>query len=193
MADWGLQVVRIQPRQGFLAAVCNGVRPFSNACSPPANPLAPSLPAFPRPACRGCLRIGYQIDGGQLQGRVEVACRTDETQALTTLGWAGRLDDVSRRVLAQALRHAAHPDPPARLAVFAAAARDVFRHAVQTLPLNPGNRTHPCARHRLSNAAIPEADSEPPPPPVNLLAAICALRIAVRFRPRVTLTDSAAN
>ena len=98
-------------------------------------------------------------------------------------------------MLADALRAAAHPDNPARLRVFAAAARDLFRHAVQNLPPNPGNRTRrhraAClARHGPPNAAIPKADSEPPPLPGDLLSSSKG-RTAARLRPRVTLTDSA--
>lgn len=37
------------------------------------------------------------MTGEQIQGSVEAACRTDGIQAQTTLGWAGLLDDFSRR------------------------------------------------------------------------------------------------
>ena len=157
----------------------------------------------PRPAaCRGRLRIGYRITRAHLQGHVDMACRTDATQALTTLLWAVRLDACSRRLLTDALRsaahpaprrHAVHPDPGARLPVFAALARRLFRHAVHTLPAHPGNRRRrpraACpARGGPPDAARPTADRDAPP----LLAAIHALHTAARFQPRVSLTDSAA-
>ena len=107
------------------------------AVTPGRLPPAPRRPQN----YRGHLRIGFQMIGGKLQGAVEMGCRTDSMQVLTTLVWAGRLDALARRILAQALRLAAHPDHPASLQVFAAAARDLFRHAVQTLPPHSGNRT----------------------------------------------------
>ena len=118
-------------------------------------------------------------------------------QALTTIGWAGRLDACSRRLLTDALRTAAQPDNPARLHVFAAAARDLFRHAVQTLPFNAGNRTrrHRAAfsnRHRPPDACVAEPGIEDPILHDDLLAAIHTLHTAARLQPRVTLTDSAA-
>ena len=90
------------------------------------------------------------MTGGQLQVTVEVACRTDRMQVLTTIGWAARLDACSRRLLTDALRTAAQPDPAARAPLFAALARDLFRHAVHTLPPNPGKRTR---RHRAASPA----------------------------------------
>ena len=128
---------------------------------------------------------------------MEIACRTDSTQVLTTLVWAGRMDAVSRRLLMDALRAAAHPGKPARLPVFAAAARDLFRHAVHTLPTNPGRRARrhraaSPARHRPSHAFAPEPSIEAPSLPADILAAIDDLRTDTRLQPRVTLTDNAA-
>ena len=148
-------------------------------------------------ACRGRLSIGFQMTGGQLQVTIEVACQTDRMQVLTTIGWAARLDACSRRLLTDALRTAAQPDPAARAPLFAALARDLFRHAVHTLPPNPGKRTRRhraaySARHGPPAAAIPKAGNETPPLPADLLTAIHTLDTAARLRPRVTLTDSAA-
>ena len=127
-------------------------------------------------ACRGRLAIGFQMTGGQLQVTVEVACHTDRMQVLTTIGWAARLDACSRRLLTDALHTAARPDPSARAPLFAALARDLFRHAVHTLP----NRT------RRPRAASP-ARHRPPG------AAIASLHTAARLQPRLTLTDNATS
>lgn len=176
-------------------------RPLGSSKGESSNPEFIEGP--PRSSARrGRLRIAYRITRAHLQGHVEIACRTDATQALTTLLWASRLDACSRRLLTDALRSAAHPDrwrhavhsdPGARLHVFAALAGRLFRHAVHTLPANPGNRRRRPriagpARRGPPDAAIPTADREAPP----LLAAIHALHTAARFQPRVTLTDSAA-
>ena len=130
------------------------------------------------------------MTGGQLQVTIEVACHTDRMQVLTTIGWAQCTDACSRRLLADALctaahpnplRRAAHPDPSARLPVFAALARDLFRHAAKTLPPHS-------ASHGLADPFIAEAS----PLHGNLLAATCALRNAARHQPRLTITDHAA-
>ena len=169
------------------------------ACCRPASRAKPS--PFPPPSaahtpnthtdCRRRLTIGFQITGDQLQGTVEVACCTDATHAGTLLGWAGRIDAFSRRVLTAALRAAAHPDTPAHLPAFAAAARDLFRHSAKTLPPNPHG--HPRRRARY-----PVRDTLPDPCIANadalhtdLLAAIDALRTAARHRPCVIITDRA--
>ena len=154
-------------------------------------------PALPRPERhRGRVRIGHQINGKRIQGVVEIAYRTDSMQVLTTLVWAGRLDALSQRILAQALRLAAYPDNPVRLQVFAALARDLFRHAVETLPPHPGNRRRRkpagyLGRHGPSDAFIPKADTQVLHPQGDLLAAIDDLGHAARFRPHVTVADSA--
>ena len=156
---------------------------------PPAS--AAHIPAA-RPDCRGGLTIAYQITRKQLQVTVEVACWTDATHARTLLGWAGRLDAFSCRLLTDALRAAAHPDTPARLPAFAAAARDLFRHTANTLPPNPighsRHRTRYPDRGRPSNPCIADADALH----AELLTAIDALRTAARLRPRLTITHRAA-
>ena len=172
-------------------------------CRPLSSPNPEFIEAPPRPpACRGRLAIGFQMTGGQLQVTIEVACHTDRMQVLTTIGWAQCIDACSRRLLTDALRttahpdplrRAAHPDPFARLPVFAATARDLFRHAAKTLPPHPSNRTRrhraACpARHRPSHALAAEPGIEAPPLP----AAACALRNAARLQPHVTITDRAA-
>ena len=131
------------------------------------------------------------MTGDQLQVTVEAARCTDAAHAHITLGWAGRIDACSRRVLTAALRTAAHPDTPARLPAFAAAARDLFRHTARTLPPNPISRpcrrnAHP-ARGQPSGPCIAATDSLHR----DLLAAIHALRTAARHRPRVTITNRA--
>ena len=124
-------------------------------------------------------------------------------QALTTLGWAGCIDAVSRRLLMDALRTAAHPGNPARLPVFAAAARDLFKHTSKTLAPHPERRmrrrraAHP-ARDRPSDTFIAAAGARADALHDDLLsssqgrAAIDTLRRDARLRPRVTLTDRAA-
>ena len=121
------------------------------------------------------------MTGGQLQVIIEVACHTDRMQVLTTIGWAECIDAVSRRLLTDALRTAAHPDHPARLRFFAAAARDLFRHTAKTLPPHP-------AGHGLAGPLIADANALHG----DLIAATCALRNACRLRPRLTVTDRAA-
>ena len=128
------------------------------------------------------------MTGDQLQVTVEVACQTDRMQVLTTIGWADCIDDVSRRVLTNALRAAADEGYPVRIHAFAAAARDLFQHTCETLT--------PCpAHHGLSKRITAETDT----PHGDLLssskglAAIDALRHAARLRPRVTVTDRAAT
>ena len=167
---------------------------------PPASYAKPSR--FPPPAtaqppvvhadCRGCLTITYQLSRKQLQVTVEIARHTDAVHLHTAIGWAARIDDCSRRLLTNALRAAAHPDTPARLPVFAAAARDLFSHTANTLPPNPigrsRHRTRYPARGRPSNPCIAEANGLH----AELLTAIDALRTAALHRPRVTITERAA-
>ena len=164
-------------------------RPAAFEARPPPSvkpsPLPPSSAAHTPDAhtdCRRRLTIRFHITGDQLQGTVEVARQTDTSQSLTILGWSGRTDASSRRVLTDALRAAAHPDTPVRLPAFAAAARDLFRHTAKTLPPNPSD--HP-PRNRPSDPCIADTLH------AELLAAIDALRTAARHRPRVTITDRA--
>lgn len=118
-------------------------------------------------------------------------------RVLTTLVWSASIDECSRRLLTDAIRAAAHPSSPVRLHIFAAAARNLFLHAVKTLPPNPGCRTHrhraaSPARHRPPPAFAAEPSFEAPPLPADLLTPIDGLRAAARLQPRVTLTDGAA-
>ena len=129
------------------------------------------------------------MTGEQLQVTIEVARCTDAAHAGTLLGWAGRLDAFSCRLLTDALRAAAQPDSPARLPAFAAAARDLFRHTAKTLPPNPNGHPPTRARHPArdepSDPCIADADALH----ADLLAAIDALHAAACHRPRVTITD----
>ena len=130
---------------------------------------------------RSCSRfaIGYQLTADQLQVTIEAATGTATAHALTTLGWAaGPVDDTSRRLLTNALDTAARPHNPARLPVFAATARDLFRHASKTLTPHP-------AGHGLAAPFGPAANALH----ADLLAAVDALRHAARLRPRVPVTD----
>ena len=160
-----------------------GCPPVTSECLRPLESSnSESIEGPPRPAAgSGRLTIDFQMTGGQLQVIIEVACHTDRMQVLTTIGWAECIDAVSRRLLTDALRTAAHPDHPARLRFFAAAARDLFRHTAKTLPPHP-------AGHGLAGPLIADANALHG----DLLAATCALRNACRLRPRLTVTDRAA-
>ena len=173
------------PRPVIFLGGASHRRPIGRWCLPPVPP-GPS-------AFRGRLKIGYRITGGRLQGQVDIASRTEATQGLTSLVWSGPLDAVSRWLLAEALRRAVHPDPPARLHVFAAIASELYRHAVVPRAWRPGNRTrHRRVRHGPLNAFAPNADSEAQCRPDDLLAAVDDLSNAADLLPRVTLTDCAA-
>lgn len=151
-----------------------------------------SQPSPPRPqACRGRLRIAYRIIDGQLRGTVEVACHTEAAQALTTLMWSARLDGASHRLLLEALHTAASQGRPASLHLFAATARDLFRHVSKSLAPHPLCHVH-CRR-----SACPASDCLPAPPagdvdagsfslPRDLLAAARDLRIEAHDPPRFT-------
>lgn len=111
-------------------------------------------------------------------------------QVLTTIGWADCLDHVSRRLLTDALRAAAHPDNSACLHVFAVAARDLFRHASHTLAArHKGRARRRCFRHpsraELSDPFVPGPLHD------ELLVAIDDLRNHARLRPRVAVVESA--
>lgn len=159
--------------------------------------IAPRQVAAPRPApCRGALRIGYQITGKHLRGTVQVSCRTEDTQGSATLVWAGRLDAVSRRLLLYALRAAARQGAPSRLHVFAAAARDLFRHVSKTLAPGSGQGAR---RQRTACAA---SERRPVPTAVRLgteavtlhnrlLAAARDLRNHARLTPHVSIVQGA--
>ena len=165
------------------------------ACFARPSPLPPSSTAgapASRPDCRGRLSIGYQITGDQLQVTIEVACQTDRMQVLTTIGWASRIDDVSRCVLTNALHAAADECCPVRIHAFAAAARDLFKHAAKALAARHKDRARRrCFRHPA--AARPSDNVIPEPGPLHdqLLAAIDDLRNTARLRPRITATDRA--
>lgn len=165
------------------AARCR--RPRTNPRLPlPSSPCAPAS----RPDRRGRLGIAYQITGDQLQVTIEVACRTDRMQVLTTIGWADCIDNVSRRVLTNALHAAADECCPVRLHAFAAAARDLFQHTCETLT--------PCPAHHGLSKRISAATGAPHGGLLSSskgLAAIDHLRNDARLRPRVTGTNRAAT
>ena len=142
---------------------------------------------------RGRLSVCFQITTDRLQGQVEFAYRTDWTQVLTTILWGGRIDDVSRRVLTDALRIAAERRP-VRIHAFAAAARDLFRHTSQTLAARHKSRARRrCFGHRnrggLPDDFIPEAG----PLHHELLATTRDLRKAACLRPHVTIVKGAES
>ena len=148
------------------------------------------------PDRRGHLRIGYQITEEQLQGQVEFAYQTDSTKVLTTILWAGRLDDFSRRVLTEALRVAADEGQPVRIHAFAAAARDLFRHTSQTLAPHAGGRRR--RRHARYpdrdgplDALICEARAGAESGHDELLTAIDELAKNNHLRPRVVVMEGA--
>ena len=104
----------------------------------------------------------------------------------------GRIDDVSRRVLTDALRGAAHEHHPLRLPAFAAAARDLFRHTAQILAARRKGRARrrcytPPARDGPQDNFIPAAG----PLHDELLPAINHLRKATCLRPRMTIVEGA--
>lgn len=157
------------------------------------HPSAACDPAV-RPDCRGRLGIAFQITADRLQGQVEYAYRTDWTQVLTTILWGGRIDDVSRRVLTDALHMAADEAHPVRIHAFAAAARDLFRHTAQTLAARHKSRwlrrsTGCPVRDAPSDTVIVEVD----PLHGDLLAAIDNLRKAACLRPRATIVKGAES
>ena len=171
--------------------------PKTRASSPsPILPLSAAYAAPARPNCRGHLRIGYQITEEHLQGQVEFAYQTDSTKVLTTILWAGRLDDFSRRVLTEALRVAADEGQPVRIHAFAAAARDLFRHTSQTLAPHAGGRRR--RRHARYpdrdgplDALICEARAGAESGHDELLAAIDELSNDSHLRPRVVVMEGA--
>ena len=108
----------------------------------------------------------------------------------TTILWGGRIDDVSRRVLTGALRTAADEAHPVRIHAFSAAARDLFRHTLRSLPAydKGGPRAEyfaPAARHRLPESCITESG----PPKEELRAVIADLRRYTRLQPCGTLVE----
>ena len=140
------------------------------------QPLPPGLPA----PSHARLRIGFRITGRQLQGTVEIACRTDRIQTQTTILWCRRIDDFSCRVLADALR-AGNPGQPVRIHAFAAAARDLFEYTLRTLlASHKGHHRRGCFGHSARHGLREE-----------LLAAIGDLRRHTCLRPRVTLVQGA--
>ena len=162
------------------------IHPKTRASSPSPNlPLSAAYAAPARPNCRGHLRIGYQITEEQLRGEVEIAYRTDTTQLLVTVLWAGRIDAFSRRVLTEALRAAADDSHPVRIHTFAAAARELFQHTLQTLARRAGYATWA----GMPDDLIAEADSGAEPWCHELLTAIDELSRDTHVRPRVVVTD----
>ena len=103
--------------------------------------------------------------------------------------WGARIDDVSNRLLTDALQTAAGEGQSVRLHAFAAAARDLFRHAAQMLAQRHkcrwvhGSTVGPC-RDAHSDGAVAQVK----PLHGELLAAIDDLRDGARLQPRVTCT-----
>ncbi|MDE0205683.1 MAG: hypothetical protein OXP66_06630 [Candidatus Tectomicrobia bacterium] len=137
------------------------------------------------------LRIAFRITGRQLQGTVDIACRTDRMHTRTTILWCRRIDDFSRRLLADALR-AGDPGEPVRIQAFAAAARDLLRYTLRTLITSH--------KDRPLRARFGHSPRHPQPPGCiddsarrrdELLAAIADLLGHTRLRPRVTVVQGA--
>ena len=99
----------------------------------------------------------------------------------------GRIDDFSRRVLTGALRAAADEGRPICLNVFAAAARELFRHTLQTLARRAGYATWV----GLSDDFMAEADAGAGLWRDELLAAIDELSKTAHVRPGVIVTERA--
>ena len=109
-------------------------------------------------------------------------------QVLTTIGWADCIDDVSRRVLTNALHAAADECCPVRIHAFATAARDLFQHTCETLTPCPAH--HGLSRRISAETGAPHGDLLSSS---KGLAAIDHLRNDARLRPRITVTDRAAT
>ena len=146
------------------------------------------------------LAIGFQVTGGQIQSRVEIAYRTDWAQVLTTAWWWGRIDDFSCRALAEALRVAADAGHPVRIHAFAAAARDLFRHSSLTFLPHPKGCSRGCRSTYvphvgLSDAFNPEAGNAGGSWHDELIAVIDELSTDARVRrcERVTKSAEAAR
>ena len=170
------------------AHLAPSIHPKTRASS--ASPTLPRSAAYApaaRPDCRGHIRIGYQITEGQLRGEVEIAYETDTTQLLVTVLWAGRIDDLSRRVLADVLHVAADEGHPVRIHAFAAAAHELFRHTLQTLARRVGYATWAA----MPGDLVSEADAIAGHWQDDLLTAIDELSKATHIRPRVIVTDRA--
>ena len=147
----------------------------------------PSPPA----ASRNRLRIGFRITRRRLQGTVEVDCRTGRIHTQTTILWCRRIDDFSRRVLADALR-VGDPAQPVRIHAFAAAARDLLRYTLRTLiTFHKGRPLGACfghsPRHRRPPGCIPGSARRKE----ELHAAIGDLLSRTRLRPCVTVVQGA--
>ena len=182
-----------------LADLPPSIYPKTRASSAsPTLPLSAACVTATRPDRRGHLRIGYQITEEQLQGQVEFAYQTDSTKVLTTILWSGRIDDFSRRVLAQALRVATGEGHPVRIHAFAAAARELFRHTSQTLGPHAGGRgcrrraRYP-ARDGPPDALICEASAgaEAESLHAELLTDVDELSKDSHLRPRVVVMEGA--
>ena len=142
--------------------------------------------------CAGHLKIGCQITADRHQGQVEFTYRTDWTQVLTTILWGGRIDDVSRRILTNALRATADERHPVRIHAFAAAARDLLRHTLQTLAVRRKSRARRrCFGHLNPVGVSDDLGPAAAPPHDDLLAAINDLPKVVCLRPRVTIPQGA--
>ena len=183
--------------EALAAHPTTSAHPKTRASSPsPILPLSAACVTATRPDRRGHLRIGYQITEEQLQGQVEFAYQTDSTKVLTTILWAGRLDDFSRQVLTDALRDAADAGHPVRIHAFAAAARELFRHTSQTLAPRLGGRgcrrrpSHP-ARDGPLGTLNSEASADVESLHDDLLAVIDEFSTDSHYRPRVVVAKGA--
>ena len=164
------------------------IHPKTHASSSsPILPLSAACTPAVRPDCRGRVSIGYLITRDQLQGTVEFAYQTDSTKVLTTILWAGRLDDFSRRVLTEALRVAADEGQLVRIHGFAAAARELFRHILHGLARRAGYATWAA----MPDDLMAEAGAGPGPWHDELLAAIDELSKAAHVRPRGIVMERA--
>ncbi|MDE0212408.1 MAG: hypothetical protein OXJ64_21320 [Boseongicola sp.] len=107
---------------------------------------------------------------------------------LTTILWGGRIDDVSRRRLTDALSLAAHGGCFVRLPAFAAAARDLFRHASTAWAARHRHRVRPrCVAHPSRHPHAPDRIPAASPLHGDPLAAARHLCNLTRLRPHVTI------
>ena len=108
-------------------------------------------------------------------------------QLLVTVLWAGRIDAFSRRVLTGMLHAAVDEGHPIRIHVFAAAARELFRHTLHGLARRAGYATWAA----MPDDLMAEADAGVGHWQDDLLTAIDELSKATHIRPRVIVTDRA--
>lgn len=110
----------------------------------------------------------------------------------TTILWVGPIDDVSRRLLTEALLRAAYGGCPVRLPAFAAAARDLFRHMSRTFAAHhKGRARRRCFAHPASDRLPDNFIAEAARLHDDLLAATRGLRNHAPLRPRVAIVKGA--